>query len=272
MKNEIVVNPVNPISELRITINKKVFPLKTGNKQGENLIFKNLDFTIKKGQFISFFGPSGCGKTTLLNIISGLDKDYSGSVQPESTTSTKVTSQGITNTYSFSNISYMFQSPRLFNWLTAIENIKYPIKKKKNSEKIANDLIKKIGLEKYKNEYPNRLSGGMQRRIALARAFAPNPNILLLDEPFISIDKKIANLLRKLLIKLWKKNKPMIIFVTHDLDESIELADRICFLSNLPSKILLDYEINLNRPRNQNSRKFISLKRLLSAATILKRK
>ena len=272
MYRKLTINHVGPMNGLRIIIDKKVFPLKTQNKQGENLIFKNLDFTIKKGQFISFFGPSGCGKTTLLNIISGLDKDYSGSVQPGSTTSTKVTSQGITNTYSFSNISYMFQSPRLFDWLTAIENIKYPIKKKKNSEKIANDLIKKIGLEKYKNEYPNRLSGGMQRRIALARAFAPNPNILLLDEPFISIDKKIANLLRKLLIKLWKKNKPMIIFVTHDLDESIELADRICFLSNLPSKILLDYEINLNRPRNQNSRKFISLKRLLSAATILKRK
>ena len=112
----------------------------------------------------------------------------------------------------------------------------------------------------------------MQRRIALARAFAPNPNILLLDEPFISIDKKIANLLRKLLIKLWKKNKPIIIFVTHDLDEAIELADRICFLSNLPSKILLDYEVNLNRPRNQNSKEFISLKRLLSSTTRLKKK
>ena len=112
----------------------------------------------------------------------------------------------------------------------------------------------------------------MQRRIALARAFAPNPNILLLDEPFISIDKKIANLLRKLLIKLWKKNKPIIIFVTHDLDEAIELADRICFLSNLPSKILLDYEVNLNRPRNQNSKEFISLKRLLSSTAILEKK
>jgi NitT/TauT family transport system ATP-binding protein len=272
MYRKLAINHVGPMNGLRIIIDKKVFPLKTQNKQGENLIFKNLDFTIKKGQFISFFGPSGCGKTTLLNIISGLDKDYSGSVQPGSTTSTKVTSQGITNTYSFSNISYMFQSPRLFDWLTAIENIKYPIKKKKNSEKIANDLIKKIGLEKYKNEYPNRLSGGMQRRIALARAFAPNPNILLLDEPFISIDKKIANLLRKLLIKLWKKNKPIIIFVTHDLDEAIELADRICFLSNLPSKILLDYEVNLNRPRNQNSKKFISLRKLLSSTKRQKRK
>ena len=247
------------MNQINIEIKKKIFPLKTQNKQSQNLIFKNLNFTIKKGQFISFFGPSGCGKTTLLNIISGLDKDFDGSVQ---------TYNDATN----SNISYMFQAPRLFPWLTAIENIKYPIKKRKNCEKIAFEFIKKVGLEKYKNQYPNRLSGGMQRRIALARAFAPNPNILLLDEPFISIDKKIANSLRILLIKLWKKNKPIIIFVTHDVDEAIELADRICFLSNLPSKILLDYEVNLNRPRNQNSKEFISLKRLLSSTTRLERK
>ena len=231
------------MNQINIEIKKKIFPLKTQNKQSQNLIFKNLNFTIKKGQFNSFFGPSGCGKTTLLNIISGLDKDFDGSVQ---------TYKDATN----SNISYMFQAPRLFPWLTAIENIKYPIKKRKNCEKIALELIKKIGLEKYKNQYPNKLSGGMQRRIALARAFASNPDILLLDEPFISIDKKVSNLLRKLLVKLWKKNKPIIIFVTHDLDEAIELADRICFLSNLPSKILLDYEINLKRPRNQDSKKF----------------
>ena len=249
------------MNQINIEIKKKTFSLKTQNKQSKNLIFKNLNFIIKKNQFISIFGPSGCGKTTLLNIISGLDKDFDGSVQ---------TSNSQTNPNK--NISYMFQAPRLFPWLTTIENVKFPIKKKKNCEKIAFEFIKKVGLEKYKNQYPNRLSGGMQRRIALARAFAPNPNILLLDEPFISIDIKIANSLRKLLIKLWKKNKPIIIFVTHDLDEAIELADRICFLSNLPSKILLDYEVNLNRPRNQNSKKFISLRRLLSSTKRQKRK
>ena len=131
------------MNQINIEIKKKIFPLKTQNKQSQNLIFKNLNFTIKKGQFVSFFGPSGCGKTTLLNIISGLDKDFDGSVQ---------TYNDATN----SNISYMFQAPRLFPWLTAIENIKYPIKKRKNCEKIAFELIKKIGLEKYKNQYPNK--------------------------------------------------------------------------------------------------------------------
>ena len=220
---------------------------------------RNINIDWKDGGAYALLGPSGCGKTTLLNIISGLDKDFDGSVQ---------TYKDATN----SNISYMFQAPRLFPWLTAIENIKYPINKRKNCEKIAFELIKKIGLEKYKNQYPNKLSGGMQRRIALARAFAPNPDILLLDEPFISIDKKVSNLLRKLLVKLWKKYKPIIVFVTHDLDEAIELADRICFLSNLPSKILLDYEVNLKRPRNQDSKNFITLKRLLSSTTSLKRR
>ena len=267
MKDEMVIKRVGSMNEFRITIDKKVFPLKTGNKQGENLIFKDLKFTIKKGQFVSFFGPSGCGKTTLLNIISGLDKDFSGYIQSCSKTSKKVNKQEIFRTYSFSNVSYMFQTSRLFPWLTTIENVKYPIKKNKNAEKIANNLLKKVGLEKYKNQYPNRLSEGMQRRVAMARAFSSNPNILLLDEPFISLDKKISNSLRKLLIKLWKKNKPIIIFVTHDLDESIELADRIFFLSNLPSKILLDYKINLKRPRNRNNKSFLSLKRLISSAT-----
>jgi len=255
-----LIKKINKMNDINIEIKKKTFPLKIQNGQKENLIFKGLNIKIRKGQFLSIFGPSGCGKTTLLNIISGLDKDFIGSVQ---------TFNGRVNANK--NISYMFQAPRLFPWLTAIENIKFPIKKEKNCKKIAFELIKKVGLEKYKNQYPNRLSGGMQRRIALARAFALNPDILLLDEPFISIDKKISNLLRKLLIKLWKKNKPIIIFVTHDLDEAIELADRICFLSNLPAKILLDYEINLNRPRNQNSKKFISLKRLLSSAAIQKK-
>ena len=174
------------MNQINIEIKKKTFPLKAQKKQSENLIFKNLNFIIKKSQFVSIFGPSGCGKTTLLNIISGLDKDFDGSVQ---------TLNSATNPNK--NLSYMFQAPRLFPWLTAIENVKFPIKKKKNFKKILFEFIKKIGLERYKNQYPNRLSGGMQRRIALARAFAPNPNILLLDEPFISIDKKIANFSKK---------------------------------------------------------------------------
>ena len=240
---------------ININIKKKSFPLKIQNKTKENIIFKNFNIDINHGQFISIFGPSGCGKTTLLNIISGLDKNFDGFINIKK------------DDFFKKKISYMFQSPRLFPWLTAIENIKIPIKKKKNCEKIANDLLKKVGLEKFKNEYPNRLSGGMQRRISLARAFISDPNILLLDEPFVSIDKKISNSLRELLIKLWKKNKPTIIFVTHDLDEAIELADRIFFLSNLPSKVMLDYEINLKRPRKLDNKKIISLKRLLSSTT-----
>ena len=240
---------------ININIKKKSFPLKIQNKTKENIIFKNFNIDINHGQFISIFGPSGCGKTTLLNIISGLDKNFDGFINIKK------------DDFFKKKISYMFQSPRLFPWLTAIENIKFPIKKKKNCEKIANDLLKKVGLEKFKNEYPNRLSGGMQRRISLARAFISDPNILLLDEPFVSIDKKISNSLRELLIKLWKKNKPTIIFVTHNLDEAIELSDRIFFLSNLPSKVMLDYEINLKRPRKLDNKKIISLKRLLSSTT-----
>ena len=134
------------MNALIIDIKKKTFPLKIKKKERKNLIFKNLNIDIKKGQFISIFGPSGCGKTTLLNIISGLDKKFNGSVKI-----------GNNNLILEKNISYMFQSPRLFPWLTAFENVQFPIKKIKNCEKIASELIKKVGLTKYQNQYPNSL-------------------------------------------------------------------------------------------------------------------
>ena len=236
-----------------INIRDKMFPLKVGNNEKKNVIFKNFDLKIPTGELICIFGPSGCGKTTLLNIVAGLDNKFNGFI----TYNKKILEE---------KISYLFQAPRLFPWLTAQENIEFPIKKEKNCKKISNNLLEKIGLKKFANSFPNKLSGGMQRRIALARAFSTNPEVLLLDEPFISLDNKIADQLRKLLISLWKQKKPIIIFVTHDLNEAIQLSDRIIFLSNLPAKILLDYKIKIKRPRSSNSAKFQSLKRLLSAS------
>jgi len=245
------------MTNLNINIKNKVFPIKIGNVQKENVIFRNLNFKVGLGEFISIFGPSGCGKTTLLNLIAGLDNKFNGLI----TYNQKKAYE--------EKISYLFQSPRLFPWLTAQENIEFPIKKEKNKRKISNKLLKEIGLKKFANSFPNKLSGGMQKRIGLARAFSTNPKILLLDEPFISLDNKITNQLRNLLTNLWKEKKPTIIFVSHDLDEAIQLSDRIIFLSNLPGKIVLDYKINVRRPRNVNSLKIKSLKRLLSASARL---
>ena len=238
------------MSSLDIKIIKKIFPIKTGTKQKEVLIFKDLNFSVTPGEFVCIFGPSGCGKTTLLNLISGIDTSFNGSL----------------NISKNKELSYMFQSPRLFPWLTALENVKFPIKKKPNSEQTAKSLIKSVELEKFQNSYPGKLSGGMQRRVAMARAFSTNPKILLLDEPFISLDKNTAENLRKLLLKLWKKSKITIIFVTHDLNEAISLSDRIIFLSKLPSKIILDYKIKLSRPREIDSKKVQSLRTLLSSS------
>ena len=239
-----------------INIRDKMFPLKVGNNEKKNVIFKNFDLKIPTGELLCIFGPSGCGKTTLLNIVAGLDNKFNGFI----TYNKKISEE---------KISYLFQAPRLFPWLTAQENIEFPIKKEKNCKKISNNLLEKIGLKEFANSFPNKLSGGMQRRIALARAFSTNPEVLLLDEPFISLDNKIADQLRKLLINLWKQKKPIIIFVTHDLNEAIQLSDRILFLSKLPAKILLDYKINIKRPRKINSAAVSSLKRLLSASVRL---
>ena len=240
---------------LNIDIKQKIFPLKTKSIEKQNVIFKNLNFNISNGEFACIFGPSGCGKTTLLNIISGLDNQYRGQIN-------------LNGIGSKNKISYLFQSPRLFPWMTVAQNVAFPIKKEKNSKKIALNLIKQVGMEKFANSFPNKLSGGMRKRISLARSFSNNPSILLLDEPFISLDKKSAVQLRNFLINLWKKNKPTIIFVTHDLDEAIELSDRIIFLSNSPAKILLDYKIKIKRPRKKYQKAKNSLKRLLSASVI----
>ena len=182
-----------------INIRDKMFPLKVGNNEKKNVIFKNFDLKIPTGELLCIFGPSGCGKTTLLNIVAGLDNKFNGFI----TYNKKISEE---------KISYLFQAPRLFPWLTAQENIEFPIKKEKNCKKISNNLLEKIGLKKFANSFPNKLSGGMQRRIALARAFSTNPEVLLLDEPFISLDNKIADQLRKLLINLWKQKKQIIIF------------------------------------------------------------
>ena len=146
-------------------------------------------------------------------------------------------------------IGYMFQEPRLMPWLTVKQNVSIVTNQTSEELSHSEDLINEMDLTKYMNAFPSQLSGGMQRRVAIARAFVNKPKILLLDEPFISLDMTVANLLRKMLIKLWENQKTTIIFVTHDLREAIFLGDRILFLSKGPSKVIHDLKIDIDRPR-----------------------
>lgn len=223
-------------SSLRIEIDEKAYPMSAGGDK--RIAIKDLRLTVSDSEFLCIVGPSGCGKTTLLNIIAGIDNDVSGAV----TTSNH---EGIESM----RVSYMFQTPRLLPWMTVRENVRVVLDEETANMGKAEELLHQMELSDSLDEFPNRLSGGMQRRVALARAFATQPQLLLLDEPFVSLDLPVGNLLRQLLLELWQARPTTVIFVTHDLREAIYLADRIVFLSRGPSKVILEKTVTIPRPR-----------------------
>jgi len=222
--------------DLNINISKKEYEDK--NQNSSNIAIKDMNFYVPQGQFCSLVGPSGCGKTTLLNMLSGLDEKVEGTINYNDGTKPKEWP-----------IGYMFQEARLIPWLTVRENVEVVTNQSNDSIELGKKLIIEMELEKYMQSFPSQLSGGMQRRVAIARAFVNKPKILLLDEPFISLDQNVANLLRKILLRSWQNQKTTIIFVTHDIREAIFLSDRIIFLSKGPSKVIHDLNINIKRPR-----------------------
>ncbi len=225
---------------INIEIKEKIY----NDISNQNLLhtaIKDFELNIPEGEFCSIIGPSGCGKSTLLNIVSGLDKKYSGNLQFGEHADIKDL-----------KIAYMFQSPRLLPWLNVIENVEVVLTKNQKRKGRAEMLLKLMGLQDFLNFYPNKLSGGMQRRVALARSFASEPELFILDEPFVSLDTPAANLLRDMLTNLWMKEPTTILFVTHDMEESIYLSDRIIFLSKAPAKVIREEKIAIPRPRNKN--------------------
>ena len=204
-----------------IIIQKKSYDNKT--------ILEDIAFQIKDNEFISIIGPSGCGKSTFLNILANLDDDFIGNIE-----------------IPFLNISFVFQDDRLLPWLTIKENLLL-ISKNKDLNEI-NRVLKLVGLENILDEFPKSLSGGMKRRVALVRAFINKPELILLDEPFTSLDFPTAQELKFEFIKLCREFKPTVILVTHDLSEAILFSNRIFFLSKNPDKVILEF----NNPNNQS--------------------
>lgn len=223
------------MSQLVVDIKKKSFP--KGKSGEEFTAIKNLSFELSSNEFVCLIGPSGCGKTTLLNVIAGLDGDFDGSINSN-------------NSHHTVPPSYVFQSPRLLPWRTVLENIQLAIGDN-HSLALIKETLQRLGLSDNLHSYPNHLSLGMQRRVSLARAFCVPSNLLLMDEPFVSLDQAIARKARELLLSLWHEQPRNILFVTHDFDEAFKLADRILFLSNAPSNIIDDIKITL--PRSERS-------------------
>ena len=195
------------------------------------------DLTVDDNDFITILGPSGCGKSTLLRIVAGLEKPTTGRVlldgQP-------VSGPG-------PDRGMVFQSYTLFPWLTVEENILFG--SRATPEK-AQDLIARVGLRGFERHYPKMLSGGMQQRTALARALANDPKILLLDEPFGALDNQTRALMQELLLGIWEADRKTVLFVTHDIDEAIFMANRVAVLSARPGRIKADVRIDLPHPRH----------------------
>ena len=198
---------------------------------------RDMRFSVKPGEFVCVLGPSGCGKTTLLNIIAGLDSDFSGEVNGGG-------KPGTANPV----IGYVFQTPRLLPWRTVAENIQLALRPGQDTA-IVDELLAMTGLIEFRDTYPERLSVGMSRRVALVRAFAVEPDLLLMDEPFVSLDEATAQRLRQMLLDIWQRQPTTVLFVTHDTREAVLLADRIVRLTASPGTV--DKIITVDIPRQQ---------------------
>lgn len=208
---------------------------------------EDVSFNVNKGEFVSIIGPSGCGKTTLLRLITGLERDYEGSIVLNGK---RVEKPGLDR-------GVVFQDHRLLPWLTIEENLTIGIKgDKKQFASLVKNVLKKVDLEGFEKAYPSQLSGGMSQRASIARALLREPEILLLDEPLGALDALTRYSMQEELEKIWLNNKTTMIMITHDIEEAVYLSDRIVVLDTRPCSVKEIIDINLPHPRDRKSRRF----------------
>jgi NitT/TauT family transport system ATP-binding protein len=223
---------------------------------------EDFDLSIAPGEFFAIVGPTGCGKSTTLGLIAGLAKPQGGEV-----TLFDAPVDGVDR-----RVGFVFQQDAVFPWRNVLGNVMAgPVFRgvpKAKAEEMARDWINRVGLKGFEDHHPHQLSGGMRKRVALAQTFINNPQVLLMDEPFSSLDVQTRELMQEELLQLWAQAKSAVLFVTHDLDEAILLADRVAVLTTRPARVKSVHTIDLPRPRDvaklRYDEKFIAIARKIS--------
>ena len=207
------------------------------------IALRDFSMSVARGEFIAIVGPTGCGKSTTLSMITGLLKPTTGSVRIMGAPVSGIDPR----------IGFVFQADAVFPWRSVIDNVAagplFRGRSKAAAYEDAKDWLRRVGLEKFANHYPHQLSGGMRKRVALAQTFINKPEILLMDEPFSALDMQTRTLMQDELLQLWSANAGSVVFVTHDLEEAIALADRVFVLTARPATLKKVYTIDLPRPR-----------------------
>lgn len=227
--------------------------------RGDVKVINDLNLTVKENELLVLFGPGQCGKSKLINCMSGLETVSTGSV---TVNGKQVEKPG-------PDRGVVYQRTALFPWLTVMGNVEYGPKvrgmAKKERQELSKYYINLVGLEGFEHSYPNQLSGGMQQRVGIARAYCNEPDVLFMDEPFGHLDAQTRYLMQEDLIRIWEKEKRTVVFVTNNIEEAIYLADRIVVLTNCPTTVKKEYSITLPRPRDYVDPEFLNLREEISS-------
>jgi len=221
---------------------------------GDLVVLDDCNFNIEEGEFVCVVGPTGCGKTTFLNLLTCLIEPTSGQILID----------GKPADPKIHDLAFVFQEPSLFPWKTVEQNLRYGLELKKKSKEFINSQVEQVislmGLEQYRDCYPSQLSVSCGQKAVIGRSFAMNPDLLLLDEPYAQLDVKMRFYLEDEVIRLWKELHSTVIFITHNIEEAVYLANRILILDQKPSKVKEEIRIDLPRPRDVYSKEFIDIR------------
>lgn len=232
----------------------KVEVLNLSKNFGDLEVLKNCSFNIKKGEFVCVVGPTGCGKTTFLNLLCCLLEPTAGQILVD----------GVPADPKKHNFSFVFQEPSAFPWLTVEQNIRYGLELKKAQKAFINSQVEKVldlmGMQDMRKKYPNELSVSAEQKIVIGRAFAMQPDLLLMDEPYGQMDIKSRFYLEDEVIRLWKELQSTVIFITHNVEEAAYLAERVLILSQKPASVKEEVNIELPYPRNIADEEFIKIR------------